>query len=184
MHEVKERNIYWFEKELQKQCGILDTKRFHKVKGYQWSGIYQNITEKFANKTKVWKNGLHWANTNGYSPKSMKNLLGCYSVDYKTWFQQLPQIIPQEEMVYFLIDCGSDWYGGEEFWIFEGCVPELIKVLTLLNQTFWLDLGWRDYYLVSNKYKWIMGFNHHDVVSFVGEGMDLQSFQGRSGTGR
>lgn len=87
-------------------------------------------------------------------------------------------------MVYFLIDCGSDWYGGEEFWIFEGCVPELIKVLTLLNQTFWLDLGWRDYYLVSNKYKWIMGFNHHDVVSFVGEGMDLRSFQGRSGTGR
>lgn len=178
---MKELNVYWFEGEIQKQCSI-SKERFHKVKGYRWPGIYQNITEKFADKTKVWKNGLHWANTNGYSPKSMKNLLGCYPVDHVTWFQQLPQVIPQEEMVYFLIDCGSDWYGGEEFWIFEGYVPELIKALMLLNQTFWLDLGWRDYYLVSKKYKWIIGFNHHDVVSFVGEGIDLQSFQGRSGT--
>ena len=105
----------------------------------------------------------------------MKKHLGCYPVDYMTWFQQLSQIVPREEMVYFLIDCGGDWYIGEKFRIFESYIPELIKILTLLNQTFWLDLGLPDYYLVSKKYKWIVGFNHHDVVSFAGEGLDIQA---------
>lgn len=164
--------IHSFESKLIEQCGISKA-RFHKVRGDQWQGIYQNITEKFADKTKVWKNGLHWANTNGYSRKSMEKLLGCYAVDYSTWFYQLPQIITPEDMVYFLIDWGSDWYLGEKFWIFEGCIPELVKALDVLNRTQFLDLGQSDYYIVSKKYKWIMGFNHHDIVSCLGEGLTV-----------
>ena len=79
-------------------------------------------------------------------------------------------------MVYFLIDYGSDWYFGEKFWIFESYIPELIKVLALLNKTAFFDFGCLDYYIVSKKYKWIMGFNHHDVVSLVGEGLNLDCF--------
>lgn len=161
---------YWFEHELIKECRISE-KRFHKVRGDQWKSIYHTITEKFADKTKTWKNGLHWANTNGYSPKSMKHFQGSYAADYAAWFYQLPQIIPEDNMVYFLIDCGSDWHSGEQFWIFESCVPELIKVLELLNQTAFLETGWSDYYIVSKKYRWLIGFNHHDIVSFVGEGI-------------
>ena len=107
--------IHSFEKRVIDECEISE-KNFHKVRGDQWQEIYQIITEKFANKTKVWKNGLHWANTNGYSPKMMKKLLGCYPVDYSTWFYQLPQIIHEDGMVYFLIDYGrGDWYLGEQF---------------------------------------------------------------------
>lgn len=147
------------------------------MRGNQWQGIYHTITEKFADKTKVWKNGLHWANTNGYSPKSMKKLLGCYPVDVSTWFYQLPQIISEEDMVYFLIDHGNDWYLGEKFWIFESGIAELIKVLKRLNETQFFGLWDLDYYIVSKKYQWIMGWNHHDILSCVGEGLDVTCLQ-------
>ncbi len=47
-------------------------------------------------------------------------------------------------MVYFLIDKGRAWYEREEFWIFESYIPELVKVLDLLNHTAFLDNGWLD----------------------------------------
>lgn len=55
----------------------------------------------------------------------------------------------ENKMVYFLIDKSSDWYCGEEFWIFESYVSELVKALDLLNHTAFLDNGWLDYYVVS-----------------------------------
>ena len=174
----KPSDLFWFENELIKRCDI-SRNRFHKVRSDQWEKIYQVIAEKYADKTKTWKNGLHWANTNGYSPKSMKNLLGCYSVDYSTWFHDLPQIISNDEMVYFLIDKGSDWYVGECFWIFESYVPELMKSLDLLTETAFLDIGWSDYYIVSKKFRWIIGFNHHDIISVVGEGLNLNCFNNK-----
>lgn len=107
----------------------------------------------------------------------MKNLLGCYPSDSSTWFHDLPRIISNDEMVYFLIDKGGDWHMGECFWIFESCVPELVKSLDSLNETAFLGIGWPDYYIVSKKYRWIMGFNHHDTVSCVGEGLNLDCFR-------
>ncbi len=175
MSGLKKTFPYFLERELLQKCNI-SKDRFHKVRGNQWKGIYQTITENFADKTKTWKNGLHWANTNGYSPKSMKNLIGCYSVDYATWFHHLPQIAPEDDMVYFLIDRGNYWYEGEHFWIFESGILELTKVLSVLNESAFLDLGWLDYYIVSKKYKWIIGFNHHDVVSLVGKGLNPECF--------
>lgn len=165
-------DLFRLENEIIKNCGI-SKERFHKVSAAKWENIYYQITEKYADKTKTWKKGLHWANTNGYSPKSMKNGLGCYHVNYATWFYLLPQVIPDGSMVYFLIDRGGDWYTGEKFWIFESYIPELIKALDLLNQTAFLYTGWSDYYIVSKKYKWIIGFNHHDIISCVGEGLNL-----------
>ena len=88
-------DIFRLEREVVTQCSISE-ERFRKVSGRQRENIYQKIVEKYADKTKTWKNGLHWANTNGYSPKGMEKLLGCYAVDYSTWFYFLPQIIKEE----------------------------------------------------------------------------------------
>lgn len=171
--------IFRLEQEVVTRCGI-SKERFHRVSGNQWESIYQKIAEKYADKTKIWKNGLHWANVNGYSPKSMEKFLGCYAVDCSTWFHSLPQIIEDgDKMVYFLIDRGGDWHTGEEFWLFESYIPELVKALDLLNHTAFLDNGWSDYYIVSKKYKWIIGFNHHDIISCIGEGLDLGCFENR-----
>ena len=81
-------------------------------------------------------------------------------------------------MVYFLIDGGSYWYEGEQFWIFESGISELTKALSVLTKSAFLNLGWPDYYIVSKKYKWIIGFNHHDMVSLVGEGLNPECFLG------
>lgn len=172
MNNLTKESLHWFENEVLTQCGI-GKEQFHRVRGNQWYGIYQAIAEKFADKTKTWKNGLHWANTNGYSPKGRKHFLGCYSVDCATWFYRLPRLMPNDDRVYFLLNFGRDWHVGEKFWIFESSVLELVKVLALFNETAFLNMGWMDYYIVSKKYKWIVGFNHHDVASFVGEGLDL-----------
>ena len=172
-------DLFWFENELIKRCGLSKTD-FHKVRGSQWENIYRTITEKYADKTKTWKNGLHWANTNGYSPKSMKQFLGCYPVDYSTWFHHLPQIISGDDMVYFLIDKGGFWYSREQFWIFESYIPELVKALDLLNQTAFLDTGWSDYYIVAKKFQWLIGFNHHDIVSCIGEGLNPDCLKNKS----
>ena len=115
----------------------------------------------------------------------MKELLGCYEGGSSTWFYLLPQIIKEEnKMVYFLIDKGGrDWHGGEEFWIFESYIPELIKALDLLNDTAFLDNGWSDYYIVSKKYQCLIGFNHHDIISCIGEGLNLDCFGNQDTTG-
>lgn len=177
MKLYKKSGIFQLEHEVVTQCGI-SKQRFHKVSGNQWGNIYQKIVEKYADKTKTWKNGLHWANTNGYSPESMKKLLGCYVAGYSTWFYFLPQIIKEEnKMVYFLIDKGRAWYEGEEFWIFESYIPELVKALALLNHTAFLDNGWLDYYIVSKKYQWIIGYNHHNIISCIGEGLNIDCFK-------
>lgn len=176
-------DLFRIENEIIGKCGI-SKKRFHKVGGTQWRSIYQTIAEKYADKTRTWKNGLHWANINGYSPKSMRNFLGSWQVDYSAWFYLLPQMISGDEMVYFLIDRGSDWHSGEKFWIFESYIPELVKALELLNRTAFLDTGWSDYYIVSKKFHWLIGFNHHDIVSCVGEGLNLNCLRSRQSGGR
>ena len=151
---------YWFESRVQAVCGIPKA-RFHKVRGDRWESICQRITDTFADKTRSWKNGLHWAGVNGYSPKAMKHLTDCFQADYQRWFLTLPELV-DDDMVHFLID-----YCGTKFLLYESGVAELVQALTLLNQTGFLGLGFHEYYLVSKKFQWIIGFNHHDVVSVV-----------------
>ena len=158
------------------QTGI-PRERFHRVRWDRWEDIYRQITARFADKTRSHKNGLHWANTNGYSPWAMERLLGCYQAGGNPWYLRLPEILPEESgMVWLLLDLGGDWHSGEHFYLFEGYVAELTVVLRLLDQTAFLGWGYPDYYLVSKKLRWIIGFNHHNMVSLAGEGPCLRPF--------
>lgn len=165
-----------FESELIEKSGV-SKERFHKLSGPQAKDVYYKICERYADKSKTYKNGLHWANINGYSKKSMKDFRGSYPVNYTNWYHQLTNIIPEKNMVYFLIDRGGFYDAGEKFWIFESYVKDLIQTLDLLNQTAFLDIGWSDYYIVSKKYEWLIGFNHHDVVSFIGKSLNLSGIE-------
>lgn len=167
---------YSWEKACIEQLGI-SSQFFHKVHNEKWKNVYYQITEKFVDKTRTWKNGLHWANTNGYSPKC--NFLGAYNTHMEKWFLHLPEIIGSAESeVYFLLE-GDSLHEQTKFWIFEARVQELMQVLDLCYETVFLDVGlsWPDYYIVSKKYEWLMGYNHHDIVSFVGEGLCLDCFE-------
>ena len=56
MKSDKKSGIFRLEQEVVTQCGI-SRERFRKVRGNQWENIYQKIAEKYADKTKIWKNG-------------------------------------------------------------------------------------------------------------------------------
>lgn len=137
----------------------MDNSQFHAVNFYRWKDIYSKITDRFADKTKSWKKGLHWANTNGYNTN--QKIQYCYdSRDDWEWFHKLPEIIlDYEKMVYLLIETRD-----EKFEIYEGFLPEVIVVLAE-------NIIFSDYYIVSKKYEWIIGYNHHEIVSFVGKGL-------------
>lgn len=164
--------IHRWEQELRAQLDLAP-ERFRRVRWDRWRGIYQAICQRFANRTQTWKNGLHWANTNGYSPWAMARLAGCWHTDSQSWFLCLPQLLPGEGAVYLVLELGPD-----RFWLFEGEVGAMVSVLTLLSGTAFLGLGHLDYYLVSRKFRWIMGYNHHDMVSLAGEGFALEDFSG------
>jgi len=173
----KDPAIHRWEAELRARLE-LPPERFARVRWDRWKSVYQRIAQRFADKTKIWKNGLHWANTDGYSPWAMERLAGTRQADYQSWFQALPRLLPEETgKVYFLLDLGGDRYAAGSFWLFEGYLPELVQVLSLLNHTAFLGLGWPDYYIVSQKYRWIIGFNHHDVVSLAGEGFSTAGLE-------
>ena len=168
--------LHQLEEQLRGSLG-LSAEAFHRVRFDRWEAIYEQIADRFADRTRSRRNGLHWANTNGYSPWAMERLLGCYQAGGNPWYLRLPEILPEEAgMVWLLLDLGGDWHSGEHFYLFEGYVAELTVVLRLLDQTAFLGWGYPDYYLVSKKLRWIIGFNHHNMVSLAGEGPCLRPF--------
>lgn len=166
----KDPMIHRFERELRERLDLPEAD-FHRVRHDRWQTVLEGLADRFADRTRDRKRDLHWANTNGYSPWAMERLAGTRRAEPDSWFSALPELLPQETgMVYFLLDLGGDPCGADSFWLFEGFLSQLLQVLALLNQTAFLGLGWPDYYIVSQKYRWIIGYNHHDVVSLAGEG--------------
>ena len=164
--------LHQLEEQLRGSLG-LSAEAFHRVRFDRWEAIYEQIADRFADRTRSRRNGLHWANTNGYSPWAMARLAGCWHTDSQSWFLCLPQLLPGEGAVYLVLELGPD-----RFWLFEGEVGAMVSVLTLLSGTAFLGLGHLDYYLVSRKFRWIMGYNLHDMVSLAGEGFALENFSG------
>lgn len=168
----KDPMIHRFERELRERLDLPEAD-FHRVRHDRWRTVLAGLADRFADRTRDRKRDLHWANTNGYSPWAMERLAGCWHTDYRTWFFCLPELLPEDGFVYLLLEPA-----GGRFWLFEGRLDAVIRALALLNDTAFLGLGSPDYYLASRKYRWIIGFNHHDVVSLAGEGFCLEGFGG------
>lgn len=162
----KNPQIHAFETALREETGLSETV-FHRVGFDRWEAVYERIADRFADRTRDRKNGLHWANIKGYSPWAMERLAGCRQGDPQSWFFCLPELLPEEGAVYLLLEV--EW---GRFWLFEGEVAAVAAALEVLSGTAFLGLGYLDYYLVSRKLRWIIGFNHHDIVSLAGEGFE------------
>lgn len=135
----------------------IDRINFSEISKQSWESILKNIEDKFADKTNNYKNGLYWANVNGFNPKlkSMSfDMRDCYD-----WYKLLPKVF-DDEFVYVV------WTDIEKDWIYEERFKELAEVL---EYTEFDD----DYYIVSKKYKWLVSLNHHDIAIFTGD-MDFE----------
>lgn len=164
--------IHQFEGELRARLDLSEAD-FRRVGRDRWRSILEQLANRFADRTRDRKRDLHWANTNGYSPWAMDRLAGCWHTDCRSWFIRLPELLPEDQFVYLLLEPAGGW-----FWLFEGRLEAVIRALAVLNETAFLGLGSPDYYLASRKFRWIIGFNHHDMVSLAGEGFALEGFGG------
>ncbi len=84
------------------------------------------------------------------------------------WVARLPQILPESErFVYVLFEDTKNYQ--PKYWVYEMCIPELICIL---GEVCGLD----DFYIVSKKFEWLISECHEDIVSFVGNSLNLSCF--------
>ncbi len=127
-----------------------------------YSSIIKKIEQIF-----VFQGGdIHWANMGRWNPQWI-----CRTWDIsddRMWVRKLPDILPEgEKLVYALFEDCKNF--EPKYWVYEMGLAELICVVGAVN-------GLDDFYLVSKKFRWLISECHEDVVSFLGEDLDLSCF--------
>lgn len=128
-----------------------------------YSSIIKKIQQVF-----VFHGGsIHWSNMGRFNPKLMCRTENIS--DDRMWVTKLPGIIPQgEKLVYVLFEDSINF--EPKYWVYEMCIPELICIV---GEVYGLD----DFYIVSKKFDWLISECHEDIVSFVGNCLNLSCFK-------
>ena len=135
---------------------------------FEWQNIYNNVLDTFLDYQYAKYNGLYWSNVENGFKKSITRLF-CFQEGAKgypsyEWIMKLPQIIGSDT-VYLLLEESSNKY-----WIAE-CNPGVIH--QIINEALYP----LDFYITDKKYNWIITKNHHDIVQFLGQGLDEQEIR-------
>lgn len=130
---------------------------------YEWQNVYDKVLEHFVDEQYARKNGLYWANINGGFRQDIPGIY-CFregvdnNLSYE-WIEKLPEIVKCEK-VYLLLEESCSKY-----WIAE-CNPAAVHLI--INEA----IGYTDYYITDKKFNWLITENHHDIVQFIGNGLD------------
>ena len=144
----------------------IDRSRFFEVSKQSYNQIKGNIEKVFVDKSKNRNKDIHWVNMGNYNTK-----LRCVCVameDWSSWKAELISIIPSTDSVYVLFEDSKNY--EPKYWLYESYINELIFILGEIN-------GLDDFYIVSKKYDWLISLNHHDVVSYIGNGLNLKEIE-------
>ena len=138
----------------------IDRANFFEVSKQSYQQIISQIENAFVDKSKHWNKGIHWANMGFYRPE-----LKCVNEVMKdwSWIKKLPHIIPAPNNPVYVLFEDTKAY-EPKYWLYEANLCELILVLNESHL-------WGDFYIVSKKYDWLISFNHHDIISYVGENL-------------
>lgn len=130
---------------------------------YEWRNVYDKVLEHFVDEQYARKNGLYWANINSGFKQDIHVLYvfqeGVRNNLSYEWIEKLPEIVKCEK-VYLLLEGDR-----QKYWIAE-CSPAVVCLI--INDA----IGYTDYYITDKKYNWLISENHHDIVQFLGEGLD------------
>ncbi len=135
---------------------------------YEWQNIYERVLEHFVDERYARNNGLYWANINcGFKDEihiifEFQEGIG-NNLSYE-WIEKLPEIVKCDK-VYLLLEESS-----QKYWIAE-CNPAIVYLI--INEA----IGWTDYYITDKKYNWLITENHHDLVQFLGVGLDKNTIE-------
>ncbi len=124
---------------------------------------YNSIIKKIEETFVVNGGNIHWSNMGRFNPK-----LKCITKDISDdsmWIEKLPEIIPEKDRSVYVLFEDSQNYEAK-YWAYEMCIPELVYIIGEIN-------GLNDFYIVSKKFEWLISECHEDIVSFVGDLLNL-----------
>ena len=140
----------------------IDRVRFFEVSKQSYMQIIKNTEDAFVDKSKRWNEDIHWANMGHY--RSELNVVTEIMQEWPSWIEKLPRIIPTpNKPVYALFEDVKAY--TPKYWLYEAYICELMLVL---NETCHFD-----FYIVSKKFDWLISVNHHDVISYVGDNLEI-----------
>lgn len=131
----------------------------------EWENVYSRFLSRFVEERYARRCGLHWSNTeNGFRKDINKIYIfreGAEGYASYEWIEKLPEITDCLAVYLFLEDERSKYWAAE-------CSPMAVSLV--INDVLYPA----DYYITDKKFRWVITENHHNVVQFLGNGLDLQ----------
>ena len=147
-----------------KQNGI-DEKDFRFLNIYEWQNVYDRVLEHFVDPEYARGHGIYWANTESGFQKHLSRIYafqeGVENNAGYEWIERFPEIVSCEK-VYLLLEEDRP---PVKYWAAE-CSSSVVHLI--INEA----SSAADYYITDKKFNWIITENHHDVVLFIGKGLD------------
>ena len=129
----------------------LSANTFKLVNLHEYEPILVSILERFTTLGKKGVNYSWWG--------SLKEPHASIHVAYPPGILQ--ELVPPQERVWFVAE---DWQRTKRrgnFWLYEGTVAAIAELLG--------EMHGFEYYIVSKKFKWLLGEDHHGVLIGVGQ---------------
>lgn len=133
---------------------------------YEWQNVYDRLLEKFVDGAYAKKHGLYWSNIENGFRKDMDQIYsfveGSESRASYEWMESFAEIAGCETVYLFMEEDGQE----AKYWVAE-CVPAVVP--RIINDA----ICPTDYYITNKKFDWLITENHHDIVQFLGRGLDV-----------
>ena len=132
---------------------------------YEWKNVYDRLLKKFIDDEYAKTCGLYWSNIEGGFRKDMDKIYsfteGSENHASYEWIEKLPEIVKCEKK-YLILEEDKQ---TAKYWIAE-CDPAIVHLI--INDAIYPS----DYYITNKKFDWLITENHHDIVQFIGKGLD------------
>ena len=133
---------------------------------YEWQNVYGRLLKKFVDDEYASKHGIYWSNIEEGFRKDIDKIYSFVEgnenhASYE-WIESLTEIVGCEKIYLFLEEDRQT----AKYWVAE-CSPTIVHLI--INDAIYPT----DYYMTNKKFDWLITENHHDVVQFIGKGLDV-----------
>jgi hypothetical protein len=137
---------------------------------YEWQNVYDRLLKMFVDEEYAKNCGLYWSNIEAGFRKEIQKIYsfeeGSKNHASYEWIEKLPQIVECEKIYLFL----EEKKQTAKYWIAE-CSPAIVHLI--VNDA----IAPTDYYITNKKFDWLITENHHDIVQFIGKGLDINTIK-------